>query len=403
MAFTTSFRSRAEALIHFEEGRGSLTTGGTHSCMEPTNIEYGVPLVDREVGARLSLNNRARCQGAEIAVGHLGTPTFYGFGDFEWRARVHHAPDGSAPPENSFSCLSTYSNSPIHNELAWCFDASEVHEAHLSYWYDANMHRTIVWLEADLTAGLHTFTTVWRPDGIDWLVDQTVVHQVRGTAGNDLPWEPMSVRVILRPVNRPSVFLGPARLDLAHVSYTPAEAVGARTLIRTLTSVQAPPPLVLPGQCCTAGMPPRALPQQSPPQWLPPLVSPPWPSVRTRRFRPHPPRAPSPPQPLTDDLALPTIGWVAALFAEQARPVQLLPPPSAVATVLLLTNPAAKGPAHGAISTIESVIESRAERVDGAAEHARATPTTSSPYNHRPSALDPGADAVRRSFAAASP
>ena len=55
----------------------------------------------------------------------------------------------------------------------------------------------------DLTRALHTFTTRWRAEGIDFLIDGRVVHQTRGaSARREVPWEPQSLRVILRPTNR---------------------------------------------------------------------------------------------------------------------------------------------------------------------------------------------------------
>ena len=186
------------------------------------------------------LDNKVRsCHGDRayhIAVGHLGTPQFYSYGDFSWRARIHHAPDGSAPPPNCFTCFSVYTNYPYHNELAWCFDAADPHAAHLSHWYDAKMRRAIVRTPSDLTRGFHTFTTRWRDVGVDWLLDGQVLHQVRGTKGRSVPWEPMSLRIIIRPINKPSYFLGDAHLDVTRVSYTPSSDAS------DLSSLPPPPP-----------------------------------------------------------------------------------------------------------------------------------------------------------------
>ena len=68
---------------------------------------------------------------------HPPPPTHarYGFGDFEWVARVHHAPDGGRPPANSFSCFSTYVHGGLtHNEMAWCFPPNDGHEVHMASW-----------------------------------------------------------------------------------------------------------------------------------------------------------------------------------------------------------------------------------------------------------------------------
>ena len=104
-SFSIDFTDRDAALEHFEEGAGPLTTGGTLSCMREDHIRYGVLLDVRsaagaEIGARLLLDGHGAtaCPGAHIAVGHLGSRAYYGFGDAEWRARIHHSPSGGAPP-----------------------------------------------------------------------------------------------------------------------------------------------------------------------------------------------------------------------------------------------------------------------------------------------------------------
>ena len=138
-AFDLEFTDRGAAQIVFDEGQGSLLTDGTRACMEKSHILYDQELDSvgtLPVGARgllLKMDNAGITCGhdAQIAVGHLAswsgygcTPlaltmaildcrlwrltvailhSRYGFGDFEWVARVHHAPDGGRPPTNSFS------------------------------------------------------------------------------------------------------------------------------------------------------------------------------------------------------------------------------------------------------------------------------------------------------------
>ena len=192
-------------------------TDGINACMDPSHIAYGVKFDyenDTAVpsGARLRLDDHgANCGfGATIAVGHLQSKDYFLYGDFEWRARIHHNPvDGGAPPSNSFTCLAAYTHDPQHNELAWCFPSANGKEVHASYWYDDVMHRSIFYVDSDLTQRLHTFKTIWRGDGADWLIDGRVVHQTRGEPGKTVPWLPMSMRIILRPNNKhPTAFLG---------------------------------------------------------------------------------------------------------------------------------------------------------------------------------------------------
>jgi hypothetical protein len=310
-AFSIDFSQRPLVQAVFEEGSGSLLTDGTRACMEHSHLKYGVPIEGGdpgEIGLRLVMDGEGlTCgHGAEIAVGHLASWKAYSFGDFEWRARIHHAPSGSNPPSNSFTCLSTFVHGSLtHNELAWCFPASPGNEVHMAYWYNDQMHRTVRRLNFDLTQAVHTFTTRWRDVGIDWLVDQTVVHQVRGKAGVDIPWEPMSIRVILRPKNLPSVFLGDSYVEVSHVSYEPAYASAIEHLATQTTAFDANPSSLL------LQSPPPPSPHSSPPPpspmwphvsigYLPPpalsTFSAPWPSPPARPVsaQPSPPPPPSP-------------------------------------------------------------------------------------------------------------
>ena len=174
-AFRVDFSDRDAASQLFEEGVGSLTTGGSLACMRPDHVQYAALLSTRsaagaEIGARLLLdgNGAAACPGAHVAVGHLGSRAYYGFGDFEWRARIHHSPSGGAPPPNAFTCFSVYANGvEAHNELAWCFDGRDVRGVHISWWVDARMHRIILHHDDDLSRASHTFTTRWPPSRVE--------------------------------------------------------------------------------------------------------------------------------------------------------------------------------------------------------------------------------------------
>ena len=136
--FRVDFTDRGAAQIVFDEGQGSLLTDGTRACMERDHIQYDQPLDSHGThGLLLKLDNvGVQCgHDAQIAVGHLASWDGYGFGDFEWVARVHHSPDGGPPPANSFCCFSTYVHGSLtHNEVAWCFPANDGKEVHMAYW-----------------------------------------------------------------------------------------------------------------------------------------------------------------------------------------------------------------------------------------------------------------------------
>ena len=179
----------------FQEGSGSLLTDGTRACMDtaPEHLAYGVPISGGdagEIGLRITMDDQGvYCgHGSMLAVGHLAGHKYLSYGDFEWRGRIHHSPDGSGPPANSFTCFSTFVHGEQpHNEIAWCFPPTNGHEVHMSYWYDDRMHQTVRKLAVDLTQGIHKYTVRWRDVGLDWLIDDVIVHKVRGTAGVDVP------------------------------------------------------------------------------------------------------------------------------------------------------------------------------------------------------------------------
>ena len=256
--FDIDFTSREDVTRIFEEGHGPLWTDGIHACMEPSHLQYGAS------GLTITMDNRGASCGAQIATGHLASFDYLSYGDVSWRARVHHSPDGGPPPSNSFTCFSTFVKDNWHqwNELAWCFPAKDGTEVHMSYWVDEHMHRAVLYVGVDLTLGLHTFTTRWRPAGVDWLIDGVVVHQLRGAARAEIPWEPMSVRVILRPFNKPSVHLGDAQIDLARLTYVPAfDTPSERHPSSRAPNLAALPPDPPPADASTHSPPPP------PPGW----------------------------------------------------------------------------------------------------------------------------------------
>ena len=182
-AFDLDFTDRGAAQIIFDEGQGSLLTDGTRACMEKDHILYDQALDSEGTrGLLITMDNSGVTCGhdAQIAVGHLASWSGYGFGDFEWVARVHHAPDGGRPPANSFSCFSTFVHGGLtHNEMAWCFPPNDGHEVHMAYWFDDTMHRVARRTKPDLSQGYHRYETRWRQNGMDFMIDGQIVHQAR--------------------------------------------------------------------------------------------------------------------------------------------------------------------------------------------------------------------------------
>ena len=353
--FDLSFTDQDVVRSLFSEDSGSLLTDSSRSCMREDHLLYNQELDGAPAGLRgllLKMDDvEPSCgHGSQISVGHLSSLSGYTYGDFSWLGRVAHTPDGSKLPENVFSCFAVFAHGDgAHNELAWCFPANDPNEVHMSHWYDDTMHRSVKRLPIDLSAGYHTYTVRWRPIGLDWLIDNTIVHQVRGEPGRTIPSRPMSIRVILRPKNVPTVYLGRAQLGLLRISYTPVGGrptpitpAGAEAADRSHLSTQPttlsplPPPY---------GPPPSPLPRQPPsPPHPPPSPPPSPPSPPPRPSPPTPPR-PSPPPP---PLILPIAPGRGSLTAQLAKPTPRAtrkskphaPPPAPAPSALTAEEPA---------------------------------------------------------------
>ena len=94
-AFDIDFTDRAAAMAVFEEGMGSLLTDGSRACMTPSHLHYNAELGHAgRRGLVIAMDDEDVTCGhdSEIAVGHLASRKGFSYGDFEWTARMHHAP-----------------------------------------------------------------------------------------------------------------------------------------------------------------------------------------------------------------------------------------------------------------------------------------------------------------------
>ena len=231
-SFRLTFTNRTEVLKYFEEGDEHLTTGGSSSCARPDHLEYNVTLPDCGCsGLKVRMDNKnATCaQRVAISTGHLASIVYYTYGDFEIRARIAHSVDGRDPPSNAFTCFSAYtgareSKAGYHNEIALCWPGSDTKKIHMGYWYGTDgdkEHRYDHDLGFDAAEGYHTYKFKWRNDSITYEIDDKEVHKATGSK-DKLPFEDLSIRVILRPNNKPSTYLGEAMYGVDYISYTVA-------------------------------------------------------------------------------------------------------------------------------------------------------------------------------------
>lgn len=224
--FNVSFTNHSQVLELFEEGDFHLTTGHSSACARPDHLEYNFSLPDCGDchGLRIRMDNvNATCsRSASISTGHLESLQYLGYGDFEIMARTAHSKEGGHPPSNAFTCFSAYTSHPVHDEIALCWPPYDTGIIHMGHWNGKNgdhEHRTDLHLGFDASAGYHRYKFQWRNDSITYVIDGQIVHR---DTGDTMPVENMSMRIILRPDNVPSVYEGEALYTIRFASYTPA-------------------------------------------------------------------------------------------------------------------------------------------------------------------------------------
>ena len=139
--FNSTLWSQQTDIEHCNDGACFLAS--------PDHLDY-----DPNNGLTINLNQSpcnttsdGCCVGSKCASwasGHLRTNDVSLYGTYTMTGHPAHAPDGSMPPTNAFSCWTpAYIGSP-HNEIALCFSGFDPTTLHLSYWYDATV-RVLWW------------------------------------------------------------------------------------------------------------------------------------------------------------------------------------------------------------------------------------------------------------------
>lgn len=276
-AFSTNFQDKAQALQFFDEGWGQVTTAGSLACRRTDHLSwnqsfdgYGVEAQGRR-GLRIVMDDRnaSSChRDSQVATGHLLTKTYLpaSGGRIEMLARIGFGADPATGyrSADSFSCLGLYVHDSVsefgyRNELSMCVSSADTRTVRMGYWVGDDgdrQHAKQATLTNDLAQGFHLYSIDWSPNHIRLAVDDAPVWVVDGTAMcagsraaevdtsgtvTRLPFEPMSVRVILRPRGR-TYFPPPTYMDVAHFSYTPAGgATAAAAAPDAVAAPDAPP------------------------------------------------------------------------------------------------------------------------------------------------------------------
>ena len=173
----------------------------------------------------INKTNGECCQGntcAKFASGHLSSKNSYLYGHFEWYSvrTGHSSNDKNSPngPKNEFTCLSCYTDNPIHNEIAMCVNHDST-QIHCGYWYDNTENIKIVSNSNQSVAQTYNnFHFHWNSKEILYMLGDDTLWHVTSDDPKKLPYEPCSLRVILRPTDN-STFEGPSYLFIESFSY----------------------------------------------------------------------------------------------------------------------------------------------------------------------------------------
>ena len=93
-------------------------------------------------------------------------------------------------------------------------------QLHCAYWYDNTMHRNIVTLDDNiiLAESYHNFHFKWTNNTVEYFLDDKTLWKVTNDDYKKIPYEPCSVKIILRPTDSDG-YQFPAYLYVDKFSY----------------------------------------------------------------------------------------------------------------------------------------------------------------------------------------
>mmetsp|Transcript_11710 Transcript_11710/g.18769 ORF Transcript_11710/g.18769 Transcript_11710/m.18769 type:complete len:368 (+) Transcript_11710:106-1209(+) len=244
--FRVDFGDKDQVTKHFFIDERTLFTYKSVSCVRRDHVRIGVPMEDSkgkaapQRGTLLVMDNQSPdCSDrAQISTGHLHGRDVFHYGKFSFKIRLAHAltsesqrddkhGDGhrkeAAVAPNAMSCLALYTNQTEHNEIAACFRSSEPRFISLSFFVGKELdgdkiHLKRETMKHDLSDAFHDFTIYWAKHEVVFSIDG---EEIWRPDYGVLPWEPMTLRLILRPFNIPSTYQGKAQMAIGSVEFTP--------------------------------------------------------------------------------------------------------------------------------------------------------------------------------------
>ena len=210
--------SRPDHLAYNSEDIGSSSTSSS-SLKGLLVTMNNQPCINQTNGKCCENNN---C--ATFAAGHLSSNNNYLYGHFEWYSvRTGHSyNDNNSPngPSNEFTCLSCYTNTPIHNEIAMCVSHDST-QIHCGYWYNntANVQKTAnINSSQNVAQTYNNFHFHWNSKEILYMLGDETLWHVTSDDPKLLPYHACQVRIILRPIHN-STYQGPSYLFIESFSY----------------------------------------------------------------------------------------------------------------------------------------------------------------------------------------
>lgn len=142
--------------------------------------------------AELWLTDRAN-PTRPFACAEMQTLAFYSYGAYEVRLRAAAGP-------GIVSAFFTYTGPPHgagrpHDEIDLEFLGKAQRGVWLNYFRAGKDHANPVPLDFDTTVAANDYAFVWLPDSIRWFANGKLIHEVKKSAGADIPSQPQKLYI----------------------------------------------------------------------------------------------------------------------------------------------------------------------------------------------------------------
>ena len=187
-------------------------------------------------------------RNSQIATGHLLTWFYLQQGRIELTARIGYGPEAGPGyhSEDSFSCFGLYIHDTVsqhgyRNEASMCVSSRDPTTVRMGVWNGSPADRQEakqVGVRKDLAQGFYKYSIEWGETRVRFWLDDLLLWDMPGKSfcagvkaakvdkamkhgggGARLPYEPMSVRIILRPLG--VVYRGTSYMDVVRFAYSP--------------------------------------------------------------------------------------------------------------------------------------------------------------------------------------